>query len=154
MARTSTLKILRPHFNMPASLSWFAVGLVVGMSAWVWGRSALPASALAIVSGFGGMLVLPLCVTGVLAIIALSMKNRVGYLAYGDFRNVLPWMLGQLLRSASVFFGLVVVAAVCWGVSGNGNALATAMLGMVLGGALTYCWGSLVLMSDELANRA
>ncbi|GJJ03411.1 hypothetical protein RugamoR64_39490 [Duganella rhizosphaerae] len=152
MVQESTLAVLRPHFHSSVSLRWFAAGTAVGIYAWEWGQSPLSAWALKLVTGFGALLVLPLCVVSILAIVALMSKNRMGVLAYGDFRNFLPWVLAKLLRSASAFFGVVVVAGVCWCVSGSVNALVVASLGSFLGGALAYCWGGMLLIAQDLAT--
>jgi len=110
MSQQSTFQILHKHFNEPVCSRWFLVGLFIGIAAWVWGRSPLPALALKIASGFGGLLASVLGVVLVLAVTALLTKNRARYLAYGYFQKVLPWVLGKLLRATSVFFGLIVAA--------------------------------------------
>jgi hypothetical protein len=154
MSQQSTFQILHKHFNEPVCSRGFLVGLFIGIAAWFWGRSPLPALALKFASGFGGLLASVLGVVLVLAVTALLTKNRTRYLAYGYFQKVLPWVLGKLLRATSVFLGLIVAAAVCWGCTGSSNALKTVVYGMVLGSMLAYCWSGLVVISDDLAKRA
>lgn len=153
MSRKSTLQILHSHITMSIFSTWFVVGLLIGVSAWTWGCSPLPALALSVAAGFGWLLIFALCTTVALALTALLMKNRAAYLAYYYFQKLLPWVFGKLLRSTSVFFGLVAVAAVCSIVSGSEKAFLAALLGGILGSTLMYCWCGLSLISDELTKR-
>lgn len=153
MIQESTLAVLRRHFNWSLSLHWFSAGAAIGICAWVWGQSQLSAWALKLATGFGALLILPLFVIVMLAVVAAVAKSRMGVLAYGDFRNLLPWMLAKLLRSASAFFGVVIVAGFCWCASGSINALYVVVLGSFFGGALAYCWSGMVLIAQDLLLR-
>lgn len=132
----------------------FVIGMSIAGAAWMWGRSPVPVWALKFFSGFGGLLVFSLCVATLLALIALFKKDRTGYLAYRIFQRILSWLLPKLLRSVSVFFGLVPVAAICWVVSGSGKALMAALMAMVLGATLAYCRMGLKQIAADLAKRA
>lgn len=129
---------------------WFAVGAAVGLCAWRLGASPVSAWGLKLATGFGAMLVLPLMAAIVLAIMARMVDGRAGALAYGDFFNILPWLLAKVQRAASAFFGVVTVAAVCWTVVGSTNALAVVLLGTLFGSAFAYCWAGMVFITRDV----
>jgi hypothetical protein len=107
-------------------------------------------------TGFGAMLVLPLLMTMVLAIVARTVTSRAGTLAYGDFLNLQPWLLGKTLRAASAFLGVAAAATVCWALTGSTNAISTALLGSLFAVTFAYCWAGMVIIARDLvqARRA
>lgn len=74
-------------------------------------------------------------------------------LAYGDFLNLLPWLLAQLLRASFVFFGVVAVAIVCCDVTGSSNAMEVTLMGSMFGGMFAYIWASLLLLAQDLEQQ-
>lgn len=153
MSPPANRTLLRSRFKKAASMFWFAAGMAVGLCAWKWGTLPVTAWALKIVTGYGATLVLPLGAAIILAIVARALNGRAGSLAYGDFLNLQPWLLSQLLRAASAFFGVVVVAVLCWRVTGSTSALISALLSLVLGSGLAYSWVGIVSITNDLAIR-
>ena len=153
MVKESTYAVLHRYFDKTASLKSLAAGVVIGIPGWIWGESPVPAMALKFVSGFGWLLIALVFAAITLSFMAFYLKGRVGRLAHGDFQNALRWGHPKLLRAISVLFGLVSIAAVCWGLTGSINALKTVLLGALLVGTLFWCWGGLAVIADELSRR-
>jgi len=145
--------LLFRYFDKSASLTWLAAGVVIGISGWIWGESPVPAMALKFV-GFGWRLIALVFLALILSFMAFYLKGRAGCLAYEVFQNALRWSHTKLLRAISVLFGLVLIATVCWSVTGSINALKTALLCTLLGGTLFWCWGGLAVIADELSKRS
>lgn len=152
MAHQSTLILLRSHLDTTACMQWFGAGAAVGICAWRWGTSPVSAWGLSVANGFGASLVLPLLITILLAIVARTVPSRTGLLAYGDFLNLLPWLLARLQRAAFAFFGVVVAAMLCWGITGSIHALEVALLGSMFGGTCAYIWASMVFIARDLRS--
>ena len=152
MVHQSTLDHLRSQFDATACMRWGAAGAAGGLCAWRWGTSPVSSWGLKLVTGFGASLVLPLLAATLLAVAARTLTRRAGALAYGDFLNVLPWLLAKVQRAASAFARVVVVAALCWGITGSTNALAVALLGSLFCGAFAYCWAGLVVIAQDLSR--
>lgn len=150
MRHQCAFPLLRSHFDTAAHLRWLSAGGVVGLCAWRWGGAPISAWGLQLVTGFGATLVVPLLLAIVLAIVARTRNNRAGTLAYGDFRNLQPWLLAKMLRAASAFMGVAAVATVCWYITGSAHALATALLGVWFAGVFAYCWAGMVIIADDL----
>ena len=153
MVKEPSYAVLLRYFDKTASLKGLAAGVVIGIPSWIWGESPVPAVALKFVSGFGWLLIALVFAAIILSFMAFYLEERVGRLAHGDFQNALRWGHPKLLRAIAVLFGLVVIAAVCWGVTGSINALKTALLGALLGSTLFWCWGGLAAIADELSKR-
>jgi hypothetical protein len=150
--KQTTSALLRRHFDVHACLRWFIVGAVLGMCAWRWGTSQWPIWGLKLSAGFGAVLILLLVAATMLGIVAHIIRGRTGVLAFGDFRNLQPWMLSKLLRTTSVFAGMVAIAALWWCATGSGNALNVVLAGSLLGSVLAYIWCCLVLMAADLGQ--
>ena len=156
MFKKSTHKVLLRYcgINKVAILKWVAVGFAASIPAWVWGDSPITAWVLKMASGFGWPLVVLTCMSIVLAVMAFFLKGRVGRLAYEGFRYALRWVHPKLLRATSVLWGMVVIAAICWCVTGSGNALGTALIGLLLSSTLFWWWSCLAVIADELSKRS
>ena len=63
------------------------------------------------------------------------------------------WTLPALTRASSVLFGMAMVAAVCWAVTGSASALGSAFIGGGFAAALSWLWHGLTAMAHDLAAR-
>ena len=153
MTKESTYIVLLRYFDKTACLKWLSAGIAIGIPGWIWGESTIPALLLKYVSGFGWGLIALVYAAIILSFMALCLQGRVGHLSHGDFQNVLRWGHPKLLRVTSVLFGLVLIAAVCWGITGSVNALKTVLLGTLLSSALVWYWVGLAVIDDELLKR-
>ncbi len=155
MVKESIYAVLLRYLDKTASLRWQAAGIAIGIPGWIWGESPVPVFALEIVSGFGfgGLLIALVIAAIILSFMALYLKGQAGRFAYGYFQKVLRWVHPKLLRAASVLFGLILIAAVCWAVTGSSNSSKTALLGALLVTILVWLWCGLAVIDNELSKR-
>lgn len=149
MFNKSTLVLLSKYFDKVASLKWSMAGTFFGTAAWIWGESKIPTRALKFASGLGWALVTPMFAAIILFFMAYFLQGRVGSLAYRGFQNTVCWVHPKLLRTISVFHGLILSAGVCWIATDSAHALKTVLQSAVLILSLLWIWATLLVAYDK-----
>lgn len=142
-----------PFNNLIAAL-WLLVGLVVGVFGWTDGNSWLVGLALKLTSGYGAFLLIQVSALALLSLLTRSGRPATARYALGDFHNLLRITLGGLTRASGVLLGVALVAAVCWCVTGSGNALVSALIGGFIASVLIWFWVCLRALENHLPLNA
>lgn len=152
MHEQSPLTELCSSLNVTTFTQWSTVGAGIGVCAWHWGTSPLPKWGFMLTTGFGAWLVVQALVVTVLAIVARTGANRASALALGYFGNFQPKLVARLLRAVAAFFGVAVVAALCWWDTGSLHARDVALIGARFSITLAYIWAGMTLLGRDLSQ--
>lgn len=150
MNKTPIFEILKHRFNLSEFSIWYLVGSLVGVAAWLWGKSSLSVFALKLTSGVGWFVVLITAFLAILGLVAFLAKPNLRALAIGDFRNFFSCVYSTTLRASSVLLGVSSIAGICWVATGSANAMGTTLNGFLLCLAFLWFWVCLSVLDDAI----
>lgn len=131
-----------------------AIGVFIGVFAWIFGENIISANMLKSISGFGKEMVFSLLSLALLALIAAVSKGPAARIAFKGLEYAMRKSHRHLLKASVVFFGLVIAAFACWVFTDSAFAIKSALKGLILSANLFFCWYGLKIIFDELINQS
>lgn len=131
-----------------------AIGVFIGVFAWIFGENISSANMLKSNSSFGKEMVFSLLALALLALIAVVSKGPAARIAFKGLEYAMRIKHQNLLKASTVFFGVVIAAFACWVFTDSAYAIKSALKGLILSANLFFCWYGLKIIFDELINRS
>lgn len=130
-----------------------AMGVIIGILAWIRGEIKLSADMLRFTSKFGDSFVALIIASSLLALIALIANEKVARLAFKALKYLMKINHHKMPHPAFVFLAVSITAFICWIFTGSAFAIGSALNAAILSATLFYCWRGLGIIFEELSNR-
>lgn len=145
------IKALKQHILK--NLFPLAMGVIIGIFAWIFDENKLSADILRFTTRFGESFAALVLASTLLAFIAAIANEKVARLAFKTLKYVIKTNHHKMPHPAFFLFAVSITAFICWIFSGSTFAIGSALNAAILSATLLYCWHGLGIIFDELNNQ-
>lgn len=140
------------HTNITICLAWLSIGISTGTLSWFLENSYFPLAIIRYLSGLSYFLPILVAITATVFFIGYFVDGRFGYLARGDFYNLVKWLQSKLLCTACFFIGLTLISITCYFITDSIHAAKTAIFSTTL--TVAFLWIRSSLLKTAVALSA